>query len=110
MKKKILLSLFVIALIMPVGYASFVAFYPPAMVEDRVIKEDKKAEFRRKFNYRPWSGARSETDMQRYSDETKNQFDRTNDAFEQTARQYDGAIKAADDSAQNFDNLAMNSF
>ena len=91
----------------PIGYASYLAFYPPRIDFEVPYKSSEQT---RRYNYKPWSGARPEPDLDKYSAETKKQFAKTKSAFDKTQDMYDGAVKAADAAATSYDKLAMDGF
>lgn len=110
MKKKIILSVLAILLMMPVGYASFIAFYAPKIIYDNTFYRDDAEEYLRRYNYKPWSGGRPDTDMKAYSKETKEKFDRTKAAFDKSQEQYDTAFKAVDEAAKEFDKMTLSGY
>ena len=110
MKKKIILATVCLLLIMPIGYASFLAFYTPRIVYEHSYYENTTEEYLRRYNYKPWSGGRPDTDMNAYNQETKSKFDSTKAAFDKTQKQYDAATKAVEQAAKEFDRIILTNY
>lgn len=109
MKIKIGISLFLVLFVMPIAYGSYVGFSPPKVRVEGPYNYDQREKDRR-FNYKPYSGARSDAELVRYNVETQQSIQNMADDFEKSAKKYNNSVKAVDEAVNAFDRMITSRF
>ena len=109
MKKKIAIALFLVLFVVPIAYASYVGLTPPKVRVDGPGGYDQREETRR-FNYKPYSGVRSDNALVRETVEMQRSIKNAASDFEKSNNRYNNSVKAADETMNAFDKMVVTGF
>lgn len=109
LKIKIGISLFLVLFVVPIAYASYIGLTPPQVRIDGPGHYDPREQARR-FNYKPYSGVRSDNALMRETVEMQRSIKNAVNDFENSNKRYDNSVKAADETLKAFDRMIVTGF